>query len=217
MTDEVMKDLVSKHDKVIEELVISNTGIVTSVEHLVETQKESNERQLATNNRLEEISKYLAKQAVFSTKLEAMDREIKESFQRRDEVRLEKDKRIHARIDEVELLQKSENGCNSVRLLTKDTEAITRDVLRLVGTIKEHRLGIEFLEKKSASDIKPSTIRWAIGILVGYSILFGTYIVQSIGGLNSANVEIASMLHRDMEDTSKLMKLVYEGKVSVKQ
>jgi len=216
MTDDAMKELVTKHDKVIEELVTSNAQIVTSVEHLVETQKEANERQMATNNRLEEISKYLAKQAVFNTKLDMMDKEIRESFQRRDEMRVEKDKRIHARIGEIESLQKSESGCSSVRLLTKDVEALSSVVSAMVITSKEGITRIEKLESSRAADIAPVTIKWVVGIIVAYSVMFGTYVVQSINGLNTTNTKIASMLARDIKDTDKLMRLVYEGKLNGK-
>jgi len=213
MTDDVMKELVTKHDTVIEQLVTSNAHIVTSVEHLVATNKETNKNQLATNNRLEEISKYLAKQAVFNNKLETMDKEVQESFNRRDIAKLESDRRIHERIDEVTTVQKSEKGCNSVRLLTKDVESLTREMTRLVGKEEEHRLKVEHLEAQRAADVSPTTAKWAVGLIVAYSIMFGTYVVQSINGLNNTNTKVLSMLNRDMKDTDKLMKLVYEGKL----
>ena len=216
MTDEAMRELVTKHDTVIQQLVVSNSQIVTSVEHLVEAQKESNERQLAINSRLEEISKFLAKQAVFSTKLETMDIEVRESFKRRDESKVESDRRIHARIDEIVATQKSDNGCNSVRLLTKDVEALTKEYVRVVGDVIEHRTRVEKLEAHRVADISPTTVKWAAGLIVAYSIMFGTYVVQSINGLNSTNTRITSMLNRDVKDTDKLMKLMYERRLSGK-
>jgi len=210
MTDEAMKDLVSKHDKVIEDLVTSNAKIVASVELLVEAQKESNERQMATNSRLEEISKYLAKQAVFSTKLETMGKEVREGFKRRDDVILENTRRIHARIDEIENIQKSGDGCNSVRLLTKDVETLNREFVRMSGTETEQRARIEKIETGKAADVSPTTIKWAVGLIIAYSIMFGTYVVQSINTLDRSNTKIISMLTRDMKDTDKLMKAWYE-------
>jgi len=216
MTDEAMRELVTKHDTVIEQLVVSNSQIVTSVEHLVEAQKESNERQLATNSRLEEISKFLAKQAVFSTKLETMDREVRESFKRRDEAKAESDRRIHARIDEVATTQKSDNGCNSVRLLTKDVEALTREVAKLVNDEVEQRTRVEKLEAARAADVSPTTVKWVVGLIIAYSVMFGTYVVQAINAINNVNTEIASTLSRDIKDTGKLMDVVYKGVVNGK-
>jgi len=210
MTDDAMKDLVTKHDKVIEDLVTSNAKIVASVELLVEAQKESNERQMATNSRLEEISKYLAKQAVFGTKLETMDREVRESFKRRDEAMFDNNKRIHARIDEIANTQKSGNGCNSVRLLAKDVETLNREFVRMSGAEMEQRLRIEKIETSKAADVSPTTIKWAVGLIIAYSIMFGTYVVQSINTLDKSNTKIISMLTRDMKDTDQLMKDWYE-------
>lgn len=166
MTDETMKDLVTKHDMTI-------TQLVTSVEHLVQSQTE-------TNKRLEEISKFLAKQAVFSNKLELMDKELGESF-----------KRVHKRIDEIDTIQKADAGCNATKLLNKDVGSITKEMNRLILICKEHRLNIESLERHKASQISPTTIKWAAGLFIPFFIIFSVYLVQSINTIENRVITLS--------------------------
>jgi len=182
MTDDVMRDLVTKHDTVI-------TSLVSSVEHLVNSQTE-------TNKRLEEISKFLAKQVVFSTKLENLDKELGDSF-----------KRVHNRVDEIDTLQKSDQGCNSVRLLRKDIEVVQRDNIRLVGNIEDHRRMLEHFTTVEASHISGSTLRWVIGFIILYSVSFGGYVVESFNKLDRLEAKVMVQLERDMVDTKWLMKI----------
>jgi len=198
MTDEAMRDLLARHDTDIVEQKATIKSLVVSVEHLVVAQTETNEQ-------LKDISKYLAKQAIFTNKLETMERETKEAFIRRDNELTEKIKRFHQRVDEIGLIQKDENGCNSVRLLHKDVESLTRDVTRLIGLIEEHRMSIEQLEKKDAAAVSPTTIRWAAGITILYSITFGTYVVQGFSEMNSLNSKISVLLERNIRDVRELV------------
>jgi len=198
MTDETMKELLTRHDDAIIKQDTTIKALVVSVEHLVSAQTETNEQ-------LKDISKYLAKQAIFSNKLETMDREIKESFERRDKDLAEKIKRFHQRVDEIDVLQKSENGCNSVRLLHKDVESLTRDMTRLIGVTEEHRMSIEQLDKNDSNKISPTTIRWAVGLTVLYSISFGTYVVQAFSKVDAINSRITVLLERNIKDTTDLM------------
>jgi len=198
MTDEAMRDLLARHDTDIVEQKATIKSLVVSVEHLIVAQTETNEQ-------LKDISKYLAKQAIFTNKLETMDRDIKEAFARRDKDLVEKIKRFHQRVDEIDIIQKDENGCNSVRLLHKDVESLTRDVTRLVGLVEEHRMSIEQLEKKDAAAVAPATIRWATGITILYSITFGTYVVQGFNEMNSLNSKISVLLERNIRDVRELM------------
>ena len=203
MTDDAMKDLVTKHDRVIEQLVASNSQIVNSVEHLVEAQKESNVRQEATNSRLEEISKFLAKQAVFGNKLDNLDRELGDSF-----------KRVHHRVDELESTQKSEKGCNSVRLLTKDVETLQRDSIHTTGQVEENRLMVENLIKVQSSYISGATLKWVVGAALMYIVSFGVYTVKTFSAIEKLEAKREVKLARDLEDTKWLMKIHREERRS---
>jgi len=153
MTDEATKALVLKHD--------------TDIDNLVESVKDLIKSNVETNHRLEEISKYLAKQAVFDTKLDNMDRELTESF-----------KRVHNRIDELDGVQNSTTGCTSVQLLNRDVSSVTKDVSRLVEAIEKRQSDIDNIKTSLDSIPSASTIRWAIGLLVVYVVLFGSYVVS---------------------------------------
>jgi len=155
MTDEATKALVLKHD--------------TAIDNLVESVKDLVKSNVETNHRLEEISKYLAKQAVFDTKLDNMDREITESFNR-----------VHNRIDELDDIQRSPTGCTSVQLLNRDVISITKDVSRMIGVIEKRQLDIDSIHTALDSIPSTSNVRWAIGLLLVYAILFGSYVVTSI-------------------------------------
>jgi len=204
MTDEAMRDLLARHDTDIVEQKATIKSLVVSVEHLVKAQTETNEQ-------LKDISKYLAKQAIFTNKLETMDREVKEAFTRRDKELVEKIKRVHQRVDEIDVIQKDDSGCNSVRLLHKDVESISREMTRLIGITEEHRIGIEQLEKKDAAAVAPATIRWAAGIIILYSITFGTYVVQTFNQMQRVNSKMTVLLSRDIKDTEKLSLIVNKG------
>lgn len=179
MTDDIMRDLVAKHDGVI-------TSLVASVEHLVTSQTE-------TNKRLEEISKFLAKQVLLSNRLETMDKELAASFNR-----------VHTRMDEMDTIQKSENGCNSVRLLTKDIETITKDVSRLTTAVENNVTSVASITEVQNKYPSTVAIRWGVGILILYSITFGTYVTQSINGLYRTDERLITLLDRDIKDTAIL-------------
>jgi len=166
MTDDVMKDLVTKHDLTI-------TQLVASVEHLVASQTE-------TNKRLEEISKFLAKQVVFSTKLENMDRDLTDSF-----------KRVHKRIDEIETTQKSDAGCGATKLLNRDMNQATKDMNRLIGICEEHRISIDSLQKSRDRMVSGTTIKWAIGLALPLFVMLTVYYTNSLNNVQREVVKIS--------------------------
>jgi len=176
--------------------------IVVSINNLSISQKD-------LTKELSNISQKLNNQDLVNNRLALLDKEVAESFKRRDDSIVESNKQIHKRIDNIAIIQASDNGCNSVRLLTKDVQALTKDTLRLVGVTEEHRIKIENIDKSRAKDISPLTIKWVTGLLIAYSITFGTYIVNSINTLHSTDVKTLARLNRDIKDTARLMKLVY--------
>ena len=171
MTDDTMRDLVTKHDLTI-------TQLVTSVEHLVASQTE-------TNKRLEEISKFLAKQVVFSTKLDNMDRELTESF-----------RRVHARIDEMDKIQKSDFGCSSVKLISKDIETMIKSINKLAEHADIQDTKIEAIETYNSGRISSNTIKWGIGLFLPFFIMLSVYYVTSINDIKVDVVKITENLKK---------------------
>jgi hypothetical protein len=194
MTDEAMKDLVTKHDATLMEYGESIKRLTSSLDNLVQKQGETNEK-------LSKITEYLAEQKILSLKVQSMDSELRESF-----------KRVHKRIDSIDELQTSDNGCNSVRLLTKDVNSTAKDVTKLIGTTEEHRLHIEAIDNKLAASIPPAMIRWAVALIVTYSVMFGTYVVQTFSKIDKTNTRITALLERDLKDTEHLMRVIMEKK-----
>ena len=155
MTDEALRELVIKHDHAIESLV-------GSVENLVESNME-------TNKQLKDISKFLAKQAVFDAKFDNMDKAIKDTF-----------KQAFSRIDKLEEIQGSNNGCKSVQLLGKDFDGLEKGYVQMAGAMGDIRISAEKMEKQIDSMPLPATIRWFVGLIAVYMISFGTYVVSSL-------------------------------------
>jgi len=189
--DDNLKETLLEHKAIIPQLV-------ASVQHLVETQTE-------TNKRLEEISKYLAKQAVFSNKLETIDKEIREAFTRRDADRIEKDKRIWKAIADLQLTQNSDNGCNSVKLVNKDLDALAVSVKALT----ESTQAIHDTVTKYPSS---ATIKWVLGFIIICTLSFGKYTFSHIDDLNTMTHEILTMLKRDIQDTKEIRDVIYGNK-----
>ena len=162
MNDDAIKELVLRHDASIMQQA-------NAIEHLATVQSELSKEIKESNNRLEEISKYLAKQAVFGTRLDEMDRNLIESF-----------KRVHRRIDEMDAIQKSDSGCKSVQLLQKDIDRGLRDLERLEAQVLRNRGDLEVISQTVSDMVKPATLKWAIGLLVVYSVSFGSFMVSSV-------------------------------------
>ena len=187
MDHESLTTQVLQHDAAI-------VSLTQSIEHLAKAQSRMSEEIKETNKRLEELMRYLTKQQVFTNRLEALDKELEESF-----------KRVHRRIDEVVLTQRSDNGCSSVKLLHKDVEAIAKETKRLVTIIEKHEEKIEEHNAKLQKSLSPALLRWAGGIIIAYGVTFGVYVFQTLADLQRTNAKITTMLERDMKDTAKLM------------
>ena len=193
-----LRETVHWHDKDIDRLVVS-------VDNLVQTQGE-------TNKKLEDISSHLANSAIASNKLEEMEQEITDSFQHRNREINETNKIFGEKLEVIEHIQRSDTGCQSVKLLAKDVGSMSKEHTLVMGTLEEHRIKLEHMEHHFATMISPLTMKWIAGVIIMYSVTFGSYVVNSINKLNNINVKVTQMLNRDIKDTAKLMKLIYEKK-----
>ena len=181
MNDEAMRDLVLRHDASIMQQS-------KAIEHLANVQSELSKELKESNKRLEEISKYLAKQSVFGTRLDDLDRNLTESF-----------KRVHHRIDEVDTIQKSSDGCKSVQLLKKDIDRGLRDLERIEAQVLKNRGDLDIVTNSLNSMVKPATLKWVIGLLILYSVSFGSFMVSSIYELK-AFVKQQSVINRTIAE-----------------
>jgi len=173
MSEDDIRNLLAKHD--------------TTLDHLMVTQTE-------TNKRLEEITKFLTKQVVFSNKLENMDRDVAETF-----------KRVHDDITNLYKIQNSTDGCNSVRLLTKDIEAITKDLASIVKITSEQQTAIKNVAANQSNYPTPATIRWGVGILILGAVSFSGVFIQNM----NTNTVLAEIVKSNSHDTGLLMEKVF--------
>lgn len=180
MTDDDIRNLLAKHD--------------TTLDHLMVTQTE-------TNKRLEEITKFLTKQVVFTNKLENMDRDVAETF-----------KRVHDDINNLYKIQNSTDGCNSVRLVTKDIEALTKDIASLASTTISQQKAIKLVTEHQSNYPTPATLRWGFGLLILGALSFGGVFIQNM----NTNTVLAEIVKGNTHDTNLLMEEVFIHKKGVK-
>jgi len=162
MTDDVLRDLVLKHDSEISLLANSIQNQSKSIESLVESNNE-------TNKRLEDISKYLAKQVVFDNRLEAIDKDTAEAF-----------KRAFGLINDLRNTQESNSGCRSVQLLNKDIQTISNDTIRLANTMDDTRVKLHEVVSRIDALPSPKAVQWVLGLVIVYLVSFGSYVVTSV-------------------------------------
>lgn len=186
MTEESLKDLVLQHDASIQKFA-------QSIEHLAKAQSETSAEIKELGKRLEEITTYLAKQQVFSNKLDTMDRELVESF-----------KRVHDRIDDIKQVQLSERGCQSVKLLDRDIKNCEKDVVALQKTNQKLEKKVEELTIRIDKLPQPQTLKWALSLLIMYAISFGTFVIDSVYKERSFE-ERQMLINKDI--TKELVKL----------
>ena len=186
----------AQHDKDIGKLVIS-------VGNLVDTQKESNKR-------LEVITEHLANSAIALNKLDQMEREITYSFKQRDRERNETNKRFGEKLEAIEHIQRSDVGCQSVKLLAKDIDSMNKEHIIVMSTLKEHKYKLSNIDQHFTDMISPTTVKWIGGFIIMYSITFGSYVVSSFNAIDKITVRMEQSLQRDIKDTARLTKLIYE-------
>ena len=185
MNDETKAVLLNQHsDKLIEHDNIIKK-LVFSVEQLVSTQAD-------TNIELKKIATFLAKQAVFSTKLEDLESNLSESSSR-----------LNKRISNIEETQSSVFGCSSVKLVNKDITRLTEDIDKLVVAVGSINTKVESVTHKQAEALSSSTIRWILVFVITYIVGFGVYVSNSInttnnliGNMNTKNVVYDKELSR---------------------
>jgi len=166
MSDDTLKDLVLKHDNEIALLANSIENQSKSIESLVQSNAE-------TNKRLEEISGYLSKQALFDNKLETMGKELSETF-----------KRAFGHIEHIKSIQESSIGCSSVQLLKKDVQLNTDTNKMLTEQLKVVTKQVDSLPSSKA-------VQWGLGLVIVYLISFGSYVITA---LHTNEVAIAKIM-----------------------
>ena len=149
MTDDNYKDMVIEHDKHIDMLAGSITSLSTSMD--------------SSNSKLDTVIDALTHQNVIIERMNNMDVNISESFNR-----------AWKRLDTLEDTTKNE-GCEAAKLVKKDTEAIADKALSANKRIANLETAHSLIDTVSSG-----TVKWVSGLLLFYSIIFGTYVTSAI-------------------------------------
>ena len=182
MTDENYKDMVIEHDKHLDVLSGSISNLSTSME--------------SSNQKLDTVIDALTHQNVIIERMNNMDVNISESFNR-----------AWKRLDKLEDIDKND-GCEAAKLLKKDTEAI-------VDKVRFSSKRITALETVNGltDSISAGTVKWVAGLLLFYSIIFGTYITSSIHDNDTAlqsyiasDTEARTSTVRQLDDIVSMMR-----------
>ena len=165
MTEEDYKDMVIQHDKHIDSLTSSIGNLATSVG--------------ATNTKLDAAIDVITHQNVLVERMNNLDSNVAESF-----------KRAWGRLEKLED-ESANGGCDSAKLLHKEKD-VMNDKLKTSNN-RIHDLEKDMKEVTSTS-FTSSTMRWALGLLMFYSIMFGVFVVTS---LHETETTLSSYIAKD--------------------
>ena len=152
MIEESIRDLVIKHDTHIDTLANSIEQLAIGVG--------------ATNTKLESVIEMMTKQNVIEAKVDNIDKEAKEAFDR-----------VYDSIRDLKLSNEG-SGCKTAQQLEKGGELYDEK-------IKVANNRIANLETETKRIMSPIWIRSIVGVLILQAATFGTYVVQSIHTLDN--------------------------------
>ena len=148
MVDQDIKDMVILHDKHIDSLATSIETLAAGV--------------LETNHKIESMLEIMAKQNILIERMNNLDGNLRESFSR-----------VHKRLDKLETIQSSSDGCTALKIEHQKVNDIKRsqDVLRT---------DVDTLEKTSQTFVTSGTIKWGLVLALTYILAFGTYVNRTM-------------------------------------
>ena len=126
------------------------------------------------NSRMEDMLKLMADHNVMTERLNNMDSNMKEFSARMGE-RLLSLEESH-----------SGSGCQAMRSAEESIKAVGKSIDTVRDRVKESEI-------KLNDTITATTTKWLVGILIIYTVSFGTYVVQGIQGLEKQAVEKIQM------------------------
>ena len=127
-----------------------------------------------TNRKLDDVIDVINTQNVIVERMNNLDINLKESFSR-----------VHEKVHTIEHAQNTE-GCSVLKVQEQKVSSLGRSVDMV-------RTRVDNAEKSLLDMVSGTVIRWGIAILIGYSIIFGTYVVKSLHALDKLAVEKIQM------------------------
>ena len=174
MTEENYQDMVISHDKNIDILSASIASLATHVG--------------TTNKKLDDVIDVITHQNVLVERMNNLDANVSESFTR-----------AWDRLGKLETSSDT-TGCAPAKALVKEKEVVA-EKLKVVNN-RLHNVEVD-VKEVSSNSFTSTTIRWALGLLIFYSVTFGVYVVKS---QHSTDKTLSSYIAKDTavnEATSK--------------
>lgn len=162
MNDDSYKDMVLQHDKHIDSLASSIGTLADNVG--------------STNKKLDDVIDIINHQNVLVERMNNIDTNVKEFAVR-----------IGTRLDSIEKQQNHE-GCSALKLEHENINSLGKSVdqLRLAQTKIESKVEdyVKTNDVKTSKFLNGNTIKGVVLFIVGYLIVFGTYVVQELHRLD---------------------------------
>lgn len=140
---------------------------------------------VSTNSKLDKLTEALSTHNVLTEKVHNLDRNVAESFQRRD--------------DRLAIIEKSQrgNGCPALRVTSGTIDSMETTLTRVAALLEKHEDEnndrFEQIEAESKNFIKASLVQWVIGGL--FTAMLVVYQVTS------AKQDLAAETMQELSDT----------------
>ena len=184
MTDDKYKDMVISHDKDIETLA-------GSIEHLALNVGE-------TNHKLDNVIDVITQQNVLVERINNLDTNVAESF-----------KRAWKRLEILETTAAT-GGCSIAKTATATNDLLDEKLKVVSKSISDNTDDVKVLNTKVENTVPSTVVRWVMGLLVFYSVAFGTYIVSSI---HETDTIVSAYIAKDTQNSAqvkdKLSDIIY--------
>ena len=148
MVDQDIKDMVILHDKHIDSLATSIETLAAGV--------------LETNHKIESMLEIMAKQNILIERMNNLDGNLRESFSR-----------VHKRLDKLETIQSSSDGCTALKIEHQKVDDIKRSQYIL-------RRDLDTVEDEQKTFVGGNAIRWGLVVALAYIASFGTYVITTL-------------------------------------
>lgn len=176
--------MVISHDKDIETLA-------GSIEHLALNVGE-------TNHKLDNVIDVITQQNVLVERINNLDTNVAESF-----------KRAWKRLESLETTAAT-GGCSIAKTATATNDLLDERLKVVSKSISDNTENVKVLNTKVENTVPSTVVRWVMGLLVFYSVAFGTYIVSSI---HETDTIVSTYIAKDAQNSAqvkdKLSDIIY--------
>ena len=162
MHEDYYRKMVIDHEKHLETLT-------SSVSHLTNIVG-------STNSKLDDVIAVITQQNVLVERMNNLDNNVADAF-----------KREGGRIDRLEQVS-GDSGCSLAKKLCSSYEVLDEKLKVANKRIDTTNVSVKTVDTKVEGTVSSNVVRWALSLLMVYSIGFGTYVVSSLHKFDNALV-----------------------------